>query len=99
MPIDQNLYFIAIIPPEPVYSEVKEFQHHIAKKYHSRGALKPPSHITLIPPFQQPPSKEIDLIKFIKNFAAARSKFELSVDGFGSFGVGVIYVAPENSEI
>jgi 2'-5' RNA ligase len=94
-----NLYFIAIIPPEPIYSEVKEFQQHIADTYRSKEALKPPSHITLIPPFQIDAARESELLRFADNFASKYGKFELSIDGFGSFGVGVIYAAFEKNEL
>lgn len=93
-----NLYFIAIIPPEPIYSEAKEFQRYIADNFRSKEALKPPSHITLIPPFQQPASREEELIRFTENFASKQNSFELSAEGFGSFGLGVIYIAFEKNE-
>lgn len=99
MPTRSNLYFIAIIPPEPIYSEVKEFQQHIADTYHSKEALKAPSHITVIPPFQIDASREAELIRFTDSFASNYGKFELSVEGFGSFGVGVIYAAFEKNEL
>ena len=93
-----NLYFIAIIPPEPIYSEMKEFQKYFADKYHSIEAFKRPSHITLIAPFQQSLSKESALITFTENFASKRNNLELSIEGFGSFSVGVIYAALVKNE-
>jgi len=89
----QNLYFIGIIPPEPVYTEVREFQQHMADAYHSKEALKTPPHITLIPPFQISEVREPELISFLERFASQQQPFELSVDGFGSFTTGVIYAA------
>ena len=99
MPAKQNLYFIAIIPPEPIYSEMKEWQHYMAEDCHSKEALKAPPHITLFPPFAQPPEKEAEIIAFIEKFVNKQNPFELSIDGFASFGVGVIYAAFEKSEI
>jgi 2'-5' RNA ligase len=95
----QNLYFIAIIPPEPIYSEVKEFEQLVADKYKSKEALKSPSHLSLIPPFQIDAVRESELVRFIDNFSSKQSKFELSIEGFGSFGVGVIYAAFEKIEL
>ncbi len=93
MPVKQNLYFIAIIPPEPIYSEVKEFQKHFDGKYKSKEAFKRPSHITLIHPFMISEDSEIDVKKFMQNFVGKHTPFELSVDGFGAFGFHTIYVA------
>src|SRR2546421_5733370 len=89
----QNLYCIVIIPPEPVYSETREFQQHIADKYNSHAALKPPPHITLIPPFALEEDKEQILFKYVDAIASNENNFEIAIDGFGSFTVGVIYEA------
>jgi len=89
----QHLYLVAIIPPEPVYSEIKEFQQYAADKYRSKEALRRPSHITLIPPFQVSEMYEEQIIHFLTNFSSKQIPFELAIDGFGSFTVGVIYAA------
>jgi len=89
----QHLYFIGIIPPEPIYSDIKEFQQHVADKYKSKEALRHPTHATLIPPFRLDESRQPELVKFIENIAAKQDKFELAIDGFGSFTTGVIYAA------
>ncbi|MFI5263284.1 MAG: 2'-5' RNA ligase family protein [Candidatus Kapaibacterium sp.] len=89
----QNLYFVAIIPPEPIYSEIKEFQQYMADKYRSKEALRRPSHVTLIPPFQTSEVQEEGIMNFITNFSSKQAPFELAIDGFGSFTVGVIYAA------
>ena len=93
MPANQNLYFIAIIPPEPIYSEVKEFQKRFEEKYKSKEAFKRPSHITLIQPFMISEDSEPDVKKFMQSFVAKQSPFELAIDGFGAFGFHTIYVA------
>jgi 2'-5' RNA ligase len=89
----QYLYCITIIPPEPVYSEAREFQQHIAEIYHSKEALKVLPHITLIPPFHLEESREAELFTFLGKAVSGDNPFELSIDGFGSFTVGVIYAA------
>jgi 2'-5' RNA ligase len=94
----KHLYFIGIVPPEPIYAEIKEFQQYVADKYRSKEALRRPTHATLIPPFQLEESREAELIKFVENIAAKEDKFELAIDGFGSFTVGVIYAAIVKNE-
>ncbi len=98
MSAKQNLYAIVTIAQEPIYSEVTEMQQHFARDFKSKAALKVPPHITLIPPFSQPPEKETEIISFMKNFANKQNPFELSINGFSSFGVGVIYAAFEKNE-
>ena len=61
-------------------------------------ALKAPPHITLIPPFSQPPEKEKEIIAFIEKFVQKQKPFELSINSFASFGVGVIYAAFEKND-
>jgi 2'-5' RNA ligase len=89
----QHFYFIAIIPPEPIYSEIKDFQRHVVEKYNSKEAFRRPSHATLIAPFQISELHEEALKSFIANFSSKQSPIELAIDGFGSFTTGVIYAA------
>jgi 2'-5' RNA ligase len=96
--IGKNLYFIGIIPPEPIYSEVKEFQQVMADKYRSKEALRRPTHATLINPFSLEKDREPELIYFIETIASKNEKFELAIDGFGSFTTGVVYAAIVISE-
>src|SRR5579872_854943 len=87
-----NLYFIAIILPEPIYSEVKEFQKHFTEKYRSKEAFKRPSHITLLQPFAISAAFEPELKQFIRHFVEKQTPFELSAEGFGAFGFHTVYV-------
>jgi 2'-5' RNA ligase len=93
-----NLYFIGILAPEPVRSETREFQQHIADNYRSKAALKPPPHVTLIPPFLLAEDKQPVLFKYIEDIAGRQQTFEVSVDGFNCFGVQVIYAEVEVSD-
>ena len=90
-------YFIGVLAPELISQEIIEFQKHFDGKYKSKGALRSPPHLTLISPFLLPKGKEQSLISFLNNFSTVRTPFEISIDGFGSFGVGVIYAAIEKS--
>ena len=49
---DKNLFFIALIPPEPIKSEVMAFKKEMEEKFDSKAALRSPPHITLHMPFQ-----------------------------------------------
>jgi 2'-5' RNA ligase len=97
METGQNLYFLGIIAPELIASEIKGFQEHCAQKYKSKAALKIPPHLTLIPPFYLERSREAELTNAIGAFAAKQRENELSIQGFNSFGAGTIYVAFEKN--
>ncbi len=92
------IYMIAIIPPEPIYSEVKEFQLYFADHYKSKEAFRRPSHITIVPPFTISSSEEDALKKFILSFCATRKPFEISLNGFDTFSNTTIFVAPEKND-
>ncbi len=89
---------IAILPPEPIYSEVQEFKKRFADIYQSKEALKRPAHITVIPPFEYSQDDEFKLTNFLAKFLKKHSPFELSFDGFGTFEKRVIFVQPEKNE-
>jgi 2'-5' RNA ligase len=90
---------VAILPPEPIYSEVQEFKQHVAEVYNSIEAVKRPAHITVIPPIMLPEEKEKDVVNFLTRHLKPFIPFELSFDGFGVFGRRVIYVQPEKNEL
>lgn len=46
-----RLYYIALIPPQPIQDDVLEFQHIAETKFEHEVTLHSPPHITLIPPF------------------------------------------------
>jgi 2'-5' RNA ligase len=92
------IYMIAIIPPEPIYSEVKEFQQHFADHYRSGEALRRPAHITLINPFTLSSDEEEKLKKFVLSFTKSQTPFELAFDGFDKFSNTTIFVAPIKNE-
>lgn len=89
---------IAILPPEPIYSEVQEFKKRFADTYQSKEALKRPAHITVISPFEYSLEEEPKLTSFLTKFLKKYSPFELSFDGFGTFEKRVIFVQPEKNE-
>ena len=89
----KNLYFIAIIPPTPIYEEVWAMKKDVEKNYHSKSALNSPPHVTLHMPFKLKPAKEGELINALEKIAINQSSFELTLDRFGHFNEKVIYVS------
>lgn len=95
---NKTLYFISLIPPEPILSEVKAFKEDLFRKYQTKVALNSPAHITLYPPFEWPPEEEALLKNTLHNFAKMQSSLEIQLQGFGCFAPRVIFVKPMPNE-
>ncbi|HEY9185026.1 MAG TPA: 2'-5' RNA ligase family protein [Salegentibacter sp.] len=88
-----SLYFIAILPPETLSQSIRELKLELAKKYHSRHALKLPAHLTLQIPFKMAEAKEEKLKKLLEDFTSQQQAFEVETDGFGRFSGKVLFIA------
>ena len=94
---DHNLYFVAIVPGEPVLSEVRAFKEEISEKFASSHALRSPAHITLFPPFKATIQELEELEIFLDSVARETTSFVLGLNGFAAFPPRVIFVQPESS--
>lgn len=88
----ENLYFIAIIPPEPVYGEALALKHHFKDQHKSKAALNSPPHITLHMPFKWKERKEAELITSLEAFSIKENSFELKLNNFSAFEPRVIFI-------
>ncbi|MEQ8927148.1 MAG: 2'-5' RNA ligase family protein [Fulvivirga sp.] len=95
---EKPLYFIALLPPEPIYSEVSELKKYMSTEYGSKAGLRSPPHITLHMPFKIKEEKEHDLKASITELAQATNPFTVYLNGFGHFRDRVIYIHIENSD-
>lgn len=84
-------YFIAIIPPEPVFSEIEKVKVDISQKYNNKSSLRSPAHITLHMPFEMKEEKEGILIQKISafNFCAL---FSVELKNYSCFEPKVIFI-------
>ena len=64
-----SLYYIAIVVPEPLQSEITAFKTAIHQRFGAKSALKSPAHITLFPPFRWEISNEKTLKTAIDDFS------------------------------
>lgn len=87
-----NLYFIAIIPPKELREEVKALKEEVRDRFKSGHALKSPAHITLQMPFKTESSDENEMTDVLTKFASGREKFEIALNGFGSFPPRVLFI-------
>lgn len=92
------LYFIALMPPATIRTEIEAFKKEIREKYNIKHALKLPAHVTLQIPFRMPENKEEILIKKIRKFASENKDFETELEGFGKFSKQVIFIKIKDHE-
>lgn len=88
------LYFIAILLPEELGTEITAFKKHIAGTWGPRHALRSPPHITLQPPFAWPGKRLSELQACLKAFAYRQKHFHIQLKNFDVFPPRVIFVKP-----
>ena len=93
-----NMYYIAILAPEEINSQVLKWKSYFKEKYNCSAALKSPAHITLIPPFWMKPEIEPDLMNAICEFSQSTVSFEIHLKDFSAFKPKVIFVDITNNE-
>lgn len=92
-----SLFFIALIPSEPLKSALTGLKLGFAETYNCYHALKSPPHITLIPPFRLENEKSELTERILREVCNQTDAFNLIFDGFGCFKPGVIFVRPVES--
>lgn len=85
-------YFIAIVPPAPVFDQALALKKYFRDQYGSKAALNSPPHITLHMPFNWKQKKEPELCKRLTLFSAGRSRFKIRLAGFSCFQPRVIFI-------
>jgi 2'-5' RNA ligase len=86
------LHFIAIVAPDDINRQVKEWKHYMRDRFQCKVALKSPAHITLIPPFHMALDDETAMRELLQPFAAGRHSFFIHLKNFAAFKPRVIYV-------
>ena len=94
-----KLYFIAIVPPAPVYDETLKLKQYFREKYNTKAALNSPPHITLHMPFQWKTQKEDKLIQKLQGFVKTQAPIKVCLDNFGAFPPRVIFINVARSEV
>lgn len=91
-------YFVAVIPPSPVFEEALELKEYFKEKYHSKAALNSPPHITLHMPFLWNGEKEKKVITALDAFAKKWDPIKICLDNFASFPPRVIFINVTESD-
>lgn len=90
-------YFIAIVIPEPLFTEIEAVKQNLFNEHGLKGALRSPAHITLHRPFEWKEEKEELLIEKLRNFKF-NSDFKIELQDFAWFEPRVIYVNVQPNE-
>ena len=91
-------YFIAIVAPEPIQTQLMAFKELVKERYNSKGALRSPAHITLHMPFEWKEEKENILVNILEQFSF-KETFDIELKNFSSFGQRVIFVDVVKNEM
>jgi len=91
-------YFIAIVPPEPLLSQIQELKKNNFDVYGTKGALRSPGHITLHMPFSWEEEKEEKLINSLQNFYFEK-EFQITLSGFSCFEPRVVFINVEENDL
>jgi len=89
-------YFLALIPKEPLASEIYDLKQEMKTVYNSKAALRSPAHLTLHMPFLWKERNEDRLMDLIAQ-ATKCEPFNLFLDGYGAFPPKTIYIKSKES--
>ena len=86
------LYFIALVPPEPLKSRVKKIKQFVSDTFNSSRALNSPAHITLVPPFRLNEHNLRHLDHLLESAVQSISTFSVKIEGYDCFKPRVIFL-------
>ena len=87
-----KLYFIALIPPSPIYDEALEQKLYFKENYNCKASLNSPPHITLHMPFRWKEHKEEELALRLETFMKKFDPIKVCLDNYSSFPPRVIFI-------
>ena len=85
MPHPENLYFIALIPPNELREKITAFKQDFANRFNSKKALKVFPHITLKAPFKFSTGMHGVLLKWFNDLHVLQKPFNIQLQNFGEF--------------
>lgn len=92
----ESLFFVAILPPSSISADIDKIRNQCSLDYQVYAALKPPVHITLIPPFKLDPTMEGKLLldlECCRNFRP----FEQELYNYDGFPPKVVFIKANKS--
>ena len=92
-------YFIALVPPSPLYDDALRFKNYFKEQYNSKASLNSPPHITLHMPFRWKEERENELVQALNQFSLGRESFKLQLLNFSAFPPRVIFIDVVQNEL
>lgn len=89
---ESALYFMAIVPPSPIFEQASELKNYFKEYYHSKASLNSPPHITLHMPFEWKEKREAELTSKLALFSKNKNSFNLQLHNFSSFAPRVVFI-------
>lgn len=91
---------LAIMPPPDLAKDIERVRLEFSEKYHCKAALKPPVHITLVPPYKAAEETEAILIDELETWGRLQIPFPVTLENFGSFrNNGVVYINVSSNDL
>ncbi|MFZ6014112.1 MAG: 2'-5' RNA ligase family protein [Bacteroidota bacterium] len=91
-------YFVALVPPSPIYDEALQLKKYFKEQYNSKASLNSPPHITLHMPFRWRDNKENELADQLRLFFGKFRPVSITLDNFSSFPPRVIFINVINTQ-
>lgn len=85
-------YFLALVPPSPLFEECIALKEYVHSQYKSKAALRSPPHITLHMPFLWKTQNEDSLLADLQRMSQTLDVVDIEMNGFGCFAPKVIYI-------
>lgn len=89
---------MAIVPDEPLRSELTNLKEWMYEEFGTKAALRSPPHITLHMPFKWKLPKEKVLVESLEALAGQLKAFEVKLHNYACFEPRVIYIDVVESE-
>jgi 2'-5' RNA ligase len=96
--MSKQLYYLAIVCPENVNTEILIHKHWMRQHFGCKAALKSPAHITLIPSFLMEEQLGDDLMEILSSFRWEEPRLDLGITNFDHFGSRVIFARVGQNE-
>lgn len=96
--MDQELYFIALIPPEELREQIQQLKLEVADKFKSSHSLNAPPHITLVSPFRISEDQVSGLQSILEVYTQGNQPFQVCLKGFATFPPRVIFIDVNKSD-
>ncbi|UOQ77079.1 2'-5' RNA ligase family protein [Hymenobacter sp. 5516J-16] len=87
-----DLFLMALLPPEPIRSDIWALKQEMHQRTGSRNAVNLPPHITLIPPLRQPASFAAAAAASLREFGCAQKACLVGLEDFAWFQSRTLYV-------